>query len=455
MKNLTTILALILMTIGANAQTNLIANGGFEATNAYTNWSHVSNWTNIWAGAGACSSHGGSNYLWLGDQPEQTGVNNATEDIYQTVTIPSTTLTCVLDFWASVNTKETSLTTVSDYVNVNIKNTSGTLLYSLKQLSNLDGTYGIPGCQVWKHYTVNVPSAYFGSTVRVSFEFSTDFLSNPTIFRLDDISLNATLPCSYSLSQSTYTCADALLGIFINAANVITQTGCSWTASVTSGSSWLSTSSSGTGNGIVVISVQPNNSLSPRTGTINVNGQTLTVTQPALTCVYSLSQPSYICANAAANTYSNIVSVTTQSVCNWSASVTTGSSWLSTSSSGTGNGNISITVTQNTTSSIRTGNINLNGQTLTIVQPASNTGINEIKNLPFSIFPNPSQNQITIEAKQEIIGEDFEITDNLGRNLIHGKINDLTTTVALDNLKAGIYLFRINSKGLVYKLVKQ
>ena len=144
----------------------------------------------------------------------------------------------------------------------------------------------------------------------------------------------------------------------------------------------------------------------------------------------------------------------TQSACNWTASVTSGSTWLSTSSSGTGSGAISITVLQNTSTSLRTGTIDVSGQTLTIIQPAANTGTNELKNNLFSIYPNPANDQITIEAKQEMMGKKYEIIDNLGRIIIEGKINNSSTTIQLENVAAGVYFFRVNEEGYNLKLIK-
>ncbi|MBK7707378.1 MAG: S8 family serine peptidase [Acidobacteria bacterium] len=59
--------------------------------------------------------------------------------------------------------------------------------------------------------------------------------------------------------------------------NVTTASGCGWTAQSNSG--WLTTSSTGSGNGAVNYVVAPNASPSQRIGTITAGGQTHTVTQ--------------------------------------------------------------------------------------------------------------------------------------------------------------------------------
>ena len=285
------------------------------------------------------------NIVGAGDQYQNTGLNDIIEDIYQTVTIPYNTTSCVLYFQASINTLESG-TTAYDYMNINIRSTSGALLYSLGNINNSHGTYGIPGCEAWQSFYATIPSSYFGQTVRISLEFTTDN-SNPTIFRLDEVSLMATLPggCTYSLSNSYYTCPNANANNYNNIISVNTQSGCTWNANVTSGNSWLTTTSSGVGSGGISISVTQNTSSNSRQGTINVGGQILTITQSGtIGCTYSLSSNNFVCPNSEQNTYNNVILVNTQSGCAWNANVTSGSSWLTTSSSGIGSGTISFIV---------------------------------------------------------------------------------------------------------------
>ncbi|MGB7926264.1 MAG: proprotein convertase P-domain-containing protein [Pyrinomonadaceae bacterium] len=59
--------------------------------------------------------------------------------------------------------------------------------------------------------------------------------------------------------------------------NVATASGCAWSA--VSNAGWITTSSSGSGNGTVNYTVAANSGTSQRTGTITVNGRTYTVTQ--------------------------------------------------------------------------------------------------------------------------------------------------------------------------------
>src|SRR5450759_42261 len=89
-----------------------------------------------------------------------------------------------------------------------------------------------------------------------------------------------TLTCTYSLfptSQSV--AANATTGTL----SVTAASGCAWIAS--SNVAWItiSSGSSGSGNGTVVYAVAANTNGSPRTGTLTIAGQTLTVTQAGIT----------------------------------------------------------------------------------------------------------------------------------------------------------------------------
>jgi hypothetical protein len=85
--------------------------------------------------------------------------------------------------------------------------------------------------------------------------------------------------CTFSLSDTTLsvTAAAADETTHVNAS----ASSCPWTAS--SGVTWMTITSgaSGTGNGPVGFHVDANPDPSPRTGTLTIAGQTLTVTQDA------------------------------------------------------------------------------------------------------------------------------------------------------------------------------
>ena len=147
---------------------------------------------------------------------------------------------------------------------------------------------------------------------------------------------------------------------------VTAGTGCAWTA--TESLSWVSitSSSSGSGNGTMNYSVAANTGPA-RNGTMTVAGQTFTINQ-ASGCTFTLgtSHQSFAAAAATGNT----VSVTTPAGCAWTASVTSGSSFITITAgaSGTGNGTVTYSVSANASSSIRNGTMTIAGQAFTVYQ---------------------------------------------------------------------------------------
>ncbi len=90
-------------------------------------------------------------------------------------------------------------------------------------------------------------------------------------------SINLFGNCSYSISPSSQSFPAS--GEKNNSFGVSSQAGCAWTAQ--SNAAWLTTTSSGNGNGTVNYAVAANTSATQRTGTITLSGQTHTVTQAA------------------------------------------------------------------------------------------------------------------------------------------------------------------------------
>ena len=168
--------------------------------------------------------------------------------------------------------------------------------------------------------------------------------------------------CSYGISPTSQSfTADTGSG----SVAVTAATGCSWAA--ISNDSWLTITSggSGSGNGTVSYSVAANTTTGPRTGTLLVAGQTLTVTQEVPPCTYSISPTSLSSGEGAAT---GSVAVTSPGGCSWTAA--SNAPWLTISSggSGTGNGTVSYSLAANTTTGSRTGILTVAGQTFTVTQ---------------------------------------------------------------------------------------
>jgi uncharacterized protein (TIGR03437 family) len=184
-----------------------------------------------------------------------------------------------------------------------------------------------------------------------------------------------TITCTYALSSTAWY---APAGGGTGSVSVNTTAGCSWTA--VSGVSWITITSgaSGTGNGSVTYSVAANTSVSGRTGTLTIAGQTFTVTQAWVpTCSYSIAPTS---ASVPASGGPGGIAVTTTANCSWTA--TSNVNWITVTSgsSGTGNGAVTYSVAANTSSASRTGTLTIAGQILSMTQAGGGPAISSVVN---------------------------------------------------------------------------
>ncbi len=99
-----------------------------------------------------------------------------------------------------------------------------------------------------------------------------------------------------------------------------------------------------------------------------------------------------------------------------------------------------------------------NDQTVTtsLAVSLSTLGIAEANLLTFEIFPNPSQDFLTIQLPNEMINGSIELFDYLGRSVKSKKINNIDNKLNLTNLNQGIYFVKVNSEGKmgVQKFIK-
>jgi hypothetical protein len=153
--------------------TNLIVNGGFE-TGSATPWTLTPAVLN---NSTAEPAHTGAWDAWL----DGYGTNH-TDSATQTVTIPSTATTANLTFWLHIDTAETTTTTAFDTLNVQVLNSSNTVLATLGTFSNLNKAAG------YQQHTFSVVS-FKGQTIKIKF-LGVEDSSLQTSFVLDDIALN-------------------------------------------------------------------------------------------------------------------------------------------------------------------------------------------------------------------------------------------------------------------------
>ncbi|MCX6887802.1 MAG: N-acetylmuramoyl-L-alanine amidase, partial [Verrucomicrobia bacterium] len=244
------------------AQTELIANGGFE--------SGVSGWTPSGSiGSPVSSLYGfarsGSYYLWLG------GTLNLSEITYQSVTIPASVTSATLSFYYNINSLEGN-SAAYDKFSVTVRNASGVLLATVGEWSNMnqDPSGGNP----YYHQKTFDLLPFAGSTILIYFSSVNDS-TLVTNFRVDDVSVRVTTAqCLYAISPVS---ATVVAGGGSQSFGVTAGGGCSWTASTSQ--SWIHTTSSGTGSGTVAYTVDANPATATRAGTIAVGGQQFSISQ--------------------------------------------------------------------------------------------------------------------------------------------------------------------------------
>ena len=163
----------ITVTVSNAGSQQLLGNPGFE-TGTATPWVAA---TGVVTNSASEAAHGGTWKGWL----DGYGTTH-TDTLYQQVAIPSTITTATLTFWLHIDTAETSTTTAFDTLNVQVRNSSGTVLATLATYSNLNATTGY----VQKTFDL---SAYKGQTVQIYLVGAEDSTLQ-TSFVVDDFALN-------------------------------------------------------------------------------------------------------------------------------------------------------------------------------------------------------------------------------------------------------------------------
>jgi len=168
--------ATVAVSSGGGGGSQLIVNPGFE-TGTATPWSMSAG---VLCSNSSCSgetAHGGTWFAWLDGYG-----SSHTDTVSQSVAIPSGKTSATLTFYLHIDTAETTTTTAYDKLNVQVLNSSGTVLKTLATYSNLNKGTG------YTQRSFDL-SAYIGQTVTIKFT-GTEDTSLQTSFVLDDVNLN-------------------------------------------------------------------------------------------------------------------------------------------------------------------------------------------------------------------------------------------------------------------------
>jgi Putative binding domain, N-terminal len=167
--------------------------------------------------------------------------------------------------------------------------------------------------------------------------------------------------CSYSVSPTTVA-SPSTTGT--RTITVITGTQCTWSAASTVPWITVTSGSGGQGIGSVTFVLAENQSSTARTGMVLVAGQTVTVTQEASSCTYAVTPASF---SVSAVSTSRTLSVTTGTLCQWSAISTV--TWMTITNPGAGTGVSAVTFSIDANTGLaRTGTLTVAGQPVTVLQ---------------------------------------------------------------------------------------
>jgi len=167
--------------------------------------------------------------------------------------------------------------------------------------------------------------------------------------------------------------------------------GCGWNASspvswaqVRVGAGPAGSTASGSGSATLFVDVTQNLSLTARSSTLTIAGVAVSLTQSAHQCTFTVGTPGVIPKAGGSTT----ISVTTQSICSWTAQAQAGSEWLSVSpAGGTGSGTVTFAAGSGPDQG-RVGGVTVAGQSVVVQQ----------EGLPCSYGGNPASTGWVVPA---------------------------------------------------------
>ena len=85
------------------------------------------------------------------------------------------------------------------------------------------------------------------------------------------------------------------------------------------------------------------------------------------------------------------------------------------------------------------------------------SNLDEIQSkINYTISPNPTASKITVKSSLELIGKEFTIYDQLGKEVMSGLITSEETEIDLSNISEGVYLFKAGTDMQeTFRIIKQ
>ena len=189
--------------------TQVLGNPGFE--NGSTNPAPWTATAGVISNSASEPAHTGTWKAWL----DGYGTTH-TDTLTQQVAIASNATAATLTFWLHIDTAETSTTTAFDTLALQVRNSAGTVLSTLKTYSNLNKNTG------YAQQTFDLTS-FKGQTIQINFVGSEDSTLQ-TSFVLDDFALNVTTPGSTDTTPPTTSITAPANGATVSGTVAVTAT---------------------------------------------------------------------------------------------------------------------------------------------------------------------------------------------------------------------------------------
>ena len=176
--------------------------------------------------------------------------------------------------------------------------------------------------------------------------------------------------CVYSVSPTTFSVSSTAGNRTVT---IISGTQCSWGAVSTASWITVATGASGVGIGSAMFVIEANASGAVRTGTVTVAGQTISITQEAASCTYSITPTSF---SIGATSTIRTLSIVAGTQCSWTATSPVPWITITDGGSGSGIGSVSFSIEANPGAGTRTTALAVAGQSVSIVQTSgSSSGV--------------------------------------------------------------------------------
>jgi hypothetical protein len=92
--------------------------------------------------------------------------------------------------------------------------------------------------------------------------------------------------------------------------------------------------------------------------------------------------------------------------------------------------------------------------TITLDLNLSYTGITDNEEIQFSVYPNPTSDNLTVSISEQLIGTSYTLCDQFGKTVFKGNLLETSNTIDLTAIASGIYFLSVEGMAEVQKVMK-